>query len=482
MATWIVGCTREMSQDEPFTGNDNIMLSLSTRTGDIDTGSGNENIIKTLRLMVFNSSGIQIANSFYEETLLEELKNSDGKTFTLTERLPHNLGQIKVCLIANEPQSWDLGSMVSKISYTILCNLTIHYFREFDFISNNGNMNDLNLHISPNDYFLMYTETAVNFIAGNVSIAEVLPLKRTVAKVTLTLGHDRLNDVDYDNGEDFTLKSVSIQNQPIYSHLFAAEYNNDEFFSTAYQSLEYNPNTKITQPVTFYIPEYYLSAVAFKNNLFSYIEVLGEYTTGGIKTPIIYKIPLGEEVQKIYTETNYTPSINDYNVVRNHHYVVNGRITRLGEKDGLQVRISIIPWTNGDNIDINTPSPYLNVSEIALDKNISLTVPDISDKIFFWTNQPQDQITLIPGTITYYDMDGLPMDVSSLPEESRPIIDMDIIKYSVSGNGNNFFENNGHIAVNVHLPVTIAWKKLVLAFHVKAGNLKRSITITYTFL
>lgn len=477
---WIIGCTAEfLQEDKPVTERDNAVLSLSTRIGDITAGSGNENIVKTLRLMVFNSAGAQIANTYYEETLLEELKNGDGKTFTLTQRLPRDLGQINVCLIANEPQSWDLGRTTDKVSYIVLQNLTIHYLQNFDFINNNGNVDDLNLYVSPDDYFLMYVETATNFIAGNMSITDVLQLKRTAAKVTLVLGYDRLSDVNYDNGEDFELKSVSIQNQPLYSFLFGATYDSDEFFSSAYQVLVYKQDTKVTEPVSFYIPEHYLSENAFNSNLKTYIEVLGEYTTGGIKVPVIYKIPLGEGVQKIYTMPNYTPSIEDYTIVRNHHYTVNGKITRLGEKDGLQAQISILPWVDGGNIEVDTPAPYLNVSDIALKRTISSAEPDISDKIFFWTNQPQDQLTFTPATVTYYEADGLPLDLSGLSPELLPLVGMDMVKYSVSGNPGNFFENNGHVTVNVHLPQTILWRKLVLTFHVKAGNLKRLIRITY---
>lgn len=479
MVLCITGCTNEFLSDEQLAGREKVILSLTTRADNTTTGSGNETVVNTLRLMIFNSSGAQIANSYYDKTLLDELRSSDGKTFTLTERLPRDAGQIKICLIANEPLNWNLGRTAGQLSYNVLTNMTVHYLNDFDFINNNGNVDDLNLYISPTDYFLMYAETAVNFVAGDMSIADVLPLKRTAAKVTLTLGYDGLTDVDYDNGEDFEVKSVSIQNQPIYSHLFAAAYDNDECFSTAYQSLEYDKVTKVTQPVVFYIPEYYLSSEAYSSNLFTYIEVLGEYTSGGVKMPITYKIPLGDGVQKIYTESNYTPSIGDYSVVRNHHYVVNARITKLGEKDGLQAQISIIPWADGGNVDVDASAPYLNVSDITQERTVFSAVPDINDKIFFWTNQPQSLIVLTPVTATYYDAGGSTMDISGLAQEFLPVIDVNMIKYSIPVNGNNFFENNGHVDVNVHLPATVVWSKLVLSFQVKAGNLKRLITITY---
>lgn len=474
----VVGCTKEPLTDELPSENNSVMLSLSTRASEKNVGSGNESTIQTLRMMIFNSGGVQIANSYYEGVSLEGLKG-DGGIYTVTERLPRDLGQIKVCLIANEPSSWDLGRTTNKVSYTVLSNLTIRYDRDFDFIGNNGNNDDLNLHISPDDYFLMYVETAVRFVAGDVSLTEVLPLKRTVAKVSLTLRYDRLLDVDYDSGEDFALKSVSIQNQPIYSYFFTKMYDDDALFSTAYQSLEYDPINKATRTVVFYIPEYYLSAETFNTGLFTYIEVLGELTAGGVKTSVVYKIPLGEGVQKVYADNSYVPTISDYTIVRNHHYVVDGRITKLGEKEGIQAKISIAPWLDGGKVDVEDGAPYLNVSDIALNQTVYSSVPDVSDKVFFWSNQPQSLITLTPTNTVYYDSSGLEVDVSGFPADKLPLIDANMIKYSTEINGSNFFENNGHVVIDVKLPSDIRWNKLVVTFQILAGNLKRQVTLTY---
>lgn len=474
----VVGCTKELLTDELPSEYNGVMLSLFTRANERNAGSGNESTIKTLRLMVFNSGGVQIANSYYEGASLEGLKG-DGEIYTVTERLPRDLGQVKVCLIANEPSSWDLGRTINKVSYTVLNNLTIRYDRDFDFIGNNSNNDDLNLHISPDDYFLMYVETAVSFVAGDVSLTEVLPLKRTVAKVSLTLSYDRLLDVDYDNGEDFALKSVSIQNQPIYSYFFGRMYDGDALFSTAYQSLEYDPTNKATRTVAFYIPEYYLSAESFNTRLYTYIEVLGEYTTGGVRIPVVYKIPLGEGVQKMYTDGSYVPIISDYSIVRNHHYIVDGKVTKLGEKEGFQAKISIAPWVDGGNVDVDDSAPYLNVSDIVLNQTVYSSVPDVSNKIFFWSNQPQNLITITPVNTVYYDSGGLEVNVSGFPADLLPLISVNLIKYSTEINGSNFFENNGHVIIDVKLPSYIMWNKLVVTFQIQAGNLKRHVTLTY---
>lgn len=479
-AMLVVGCTGELSTDELPAEHSGVMLSLTTRAGENINSSGNESVVKTLRLMIFNSEGIQIKNAYYGETSLEGLKTAVG-TFTVATRLPRDLGQIKVCLIANEPDSWDLGSTTNKVSYTALSNLTIHYSRDFDFIGNNGNNDDLNLYLPPANYFLMVAETTLRFTAGDTAVAGVLPLYRTVAKVTLALAYDKVQGVDYDNGETFVLKSAFIQNQPIYSHLLAKAYSNDEFFPTAGKPLVYDADTKSTRPVMFYLPEHYLSAEAFESNLNTFIELLGEYTTtGGLKIPIIYRIPLGEGAQKIVTGNGYTPVIDDYSVVRNHHYVVNGRITKLGEKEGIQAKVSILPWKDGGEIEIEDRAPYLNVSEIALERTALAAGQEVSDKLFFWSNQPQEQIVHKVVATTFYDRDGLETDIFALPPMYHPLIEVEMIKYAASGSSTNFFENNGHIAVNVQLPAIIGWSKLIVTFYVKAGSLKRQIMITYT--
>lgn len=475
----VVGCTGELLGDKLPIEHSEVMLSLTTRAGEDINASENESVVKTLRLMIFNSEGIQIKNAFYGETSLEGL-NTKGGTFTATARLQRDLGQIKVCLIANEPDSWKLGRTDSKVSYAVLSNLTIHYSRDFDFIDNNGNSDDLNLYISPTDHFLMYAETTFYFTAGNTMVAGVLPLYRTAAKVTLTLAYDRLQGVDYDNGEDFVVKSAFIQNQPIYSHLLAGAYENDEFFPAAGKPLVYDLETKVTHPVTFYIPEYYLSAEAFGSELNTFIELLGEYTTaGGLKVPIVYKIPLGEGAQKIVSDGDYIPTIDDYSVVRNHHYAVNGRITKLGKKEGVQAKISILPWKAGADIEVDTHAPYLNVSEIALKQTILAVDRNVSNKVFFWSNQPHEQIALGAVATTFYDQNGLKIDIYALPAMYHPLISVEMIRYAASDSPNSV-ENNGHIAVNVQLPAVIGWSKFIVAFYVKAGNLKRHITITYS--
>ena len=479
----IASCTNDIASENELTDANSAVLTILTRTGNNDDpGLESERIVKKLRMIVFNSSGNQVGTFYYSGTELENALKTNGGTYSITERFPKNLGQMRVCLIANEPASWNLGRP-GGITYGLLENKMISYTDDYDFINNNNNSDDLNLYISANDYFLMNAEKTVNFGSGNITLGYELPLERTVAKVTVAFSYDQIVGVNFDNGDSFLLKNVSIQNQPIYSHLYNKEYSSDTYFPTSYKNIVSNngTGTKITtDSIVFYIPEHYLSDDAFNADLYTYIEVLAEHVSGGVAMPVTYRIPLGEGVQNIFDDAAYSPQKADYSIVRNHHYIVNGTITKLGEKDGVQANVQIQSWKTGDNIVINKPTPYLNVSDINLQREVSVLQPAVKDQIYFWSNQPQDSITVENITAKCYNANGdqigdLAYFLGLSPNNS---LNIQKISYLPTTNAKVFFENNGYVDVDLnsqHMPSG----RLEVTFYLRAGNLKRKINITY---
>lgn len=480
----LIGCSEEDGiEPSEF---DTAKLMIVTKAGGDDPGEEKERLVKTLRLMIFDASGDFIKSFYYSGADLENALKVEGGVYTITERLQKNLGPIKIVLVANEPSTWGLSG---GITYSQLKDLKIQYDDgHFNFIGSNGVYNDMNLYVSPDDYFLMFTETSVHFGTGNVEIFDALELERTAAKVTLVLQYNDFVPLD----ETFVLKRVAIHNQPIYSLLAGQVYNNDdELLPTSYVPFSMLRSAAgyihETRPIVFYIPEYYLSQEAFASDVYTYIEVVGEYTRSGSNLPVIvtYRIPLGEGVQRIFDASPgnpYIPQRSDYTIQRNHHYIVNGVLSKLGEIDGIQIEIAVKGWEDGGTIDVDNPAPYLNVSEIALERYISQNRLNFNDSIFFWSNQPMDDISLELIGCDVITQSGTVRPFNTLFGLEGSSYDVNMKKYASGSTG--FYQNNGYVMVNLNVDAYdflqgLLFQRIDLMFYVRAGNLKRRITVSY---
>lgn len=449
-----------------------ISVQLSGRTGDIDS----EKSIHLLRLMIFDKSGDLIINKLFNDAS-GDLGQLNG-TYRILERIPRNLEKINVCLIANEPSFWRLNRNNNDpdglVNYKRLKNKVIDYERDYPGAVH-GDLNQfLDIDIE-NSGIVMFAEKALQ-IADDGSHPELsLDLVRRMAKITLTLSYDLQNiaGVNLSSGDTFVLRYATIEHQPVLSFLTPVEYDSDNnpLLSSAHKMLNVlvqTPEVFKSYPVVFYIPEHILSEASFRNNVFTAVSIVGEYTpSGGNPVIISYQVPLGDGMQKKFSDPLYTPVKQDYSISGNHHYVIDGTIRNLGAKDGFHVSLQIKPWEDDVLVDIKPETPFLNVSDIYLQKVLPASPVECIDNIFYWSNQPQDRIAVEQINIRYFDKQG--DELTALQDDGYNLT-INKVPYMPAG--------SGHIELNLKVE-NVLWSTMELSFYLKAGNLKRKIKVDY---
>lgn len=468
------------------------ILTIATRGSEVESGSTEEErVVNTLRLMVFAEDGSLVLNKQYLN--VNDVLKQEGGIYYIRERLSQSLTQLKICLVANERSRWRLGRAANDpdgpITYTRLKAKYIDYNGDYDdFV--NASLESLDIYPG-NGNFVMFGETTTAFGPAGATLTQPIGLVRLVAKVTMTLTYDlaQIENLSVVAGETFKLNYAYIKNQPVESYVTSKPYvsENEIFLLTSSKTLDVNKDAISatlyrTVPIVFYIPEYYLSATGFASDMFTSISVVGTYSPGaGIELPISYTIPLGEGVQQIFKNSSYQPVANDYSIIRNHHYMVDGKIKRLGEFDGVKLQLSIAEWSTGDTITIDRPAPYLNVSEIY--SNFNLEADDEAftdmrtDRIYFWTNQPKDEIEVENFSCNVYDNANLLLgDIT----QYYPDVDVAWTLYKNGSNEAGFFENNGYVGIGLAFNGTeMNSNRIECTFRLRSGNLRRNVVINY---
>lgn len=482
------GCAKESEIAPSDVAEELATLSVSTRTGETDAHIAEaESTVKTLRLMVFNSSGDQVFNKQYAAGAgnPEDILKAPGGVYHILERLPKNIGAIKICLIANERSRWNLGRTTNKVTYALLKAKVIDFGADYADLVNSGNNN---LDVVPGDgNFVMFAETSETFGENGASIVAPVPLIRTVAKVTLNLVFDLSNIVglDYAAGDNLTFQHASIQHQPLESYLNGTTaYVEDVFMPTSPQPL-HAVNTLGTRyeidPVVFYIPEHLLSEASYAGGTHTYIQLAATYTTAlGVSMQVSYRVPLGNGMQKLFTDANYLPTKTDYTISRNTHYMVNGTVNKIGEQDGVQLNLSIQAW---DEVEIDAAKfePYLNVSDLYLNLAYADFTVNQSDRLYFWSNMPQAELSVEEVLYTVYD--GNPSTGGQLLGDlatiyASAVSTVAMTKYAPVVNL-DYVENNGHVDLELNVGTGIGTNWIVADFKVRAGKLRRSIRVVY---
>lgn len=383
IAIVLIGCAKEIDI-KPDTADENMAtLIIQTKTLDITSEiAAAERIVKKLRLMVFDEYGVQVFNRLYIDP--ETISQNEGNIYSIRERLPKTLGNIRICLVANEFSSWNLGRTTNKVTYTMLQNKVLNFERDCPDLFSGNNM-DINI---GDGNCLMFSDAGAYYFGENgVQIATPVELVRTLAKISLTLSYDQNNfaGINFTGGERFELIKASVHHQPVESYLTPAVYNYDNFISSTAKPFSYDSNniTPTTNTLTFYIPEHLISTENMILGQYTLLQVWGRYVkSNGLPLDVSYHIPIGNGVQKLYDGKGlFIKDLNtaDLTITRNTHYVFTGTINKLGELDGLQLYLQVKDWEDGGYIDVEHPAPWLNVSDIVV------TAPA---QIYFWSNTP----------------------------------------------------------------------------------------------
>lgn len=387
------GCSEEQfMENEDGYSRDMTALTVITRApGNTENGTSAEDDVQNLRLIVYEYNGTNyLAQKANVYNTAAEASAGNG-TYHIRVEIPHGIA-VRVFVVANEKAEWNLG--VPSMNAGTLRNKVIDHIGE-----------KATMDIQPP--FVMFAETET-IESSDYQVRQV-SLIRTVAKVSLSVQavFDQIAGL---NGGEIAINNAELKRLPKTQKVapgFIFDGDADQDLSnTDSESFMLTPTvdganrvtgftTEASKKLVFYLPEYNISDKAY----YSFIQINGQYTPLGSSTslPITYRIPLGNGVQQLYAGDS-RPSIgqlsaDDLTISRNNHYDFEATIQTLGEADGMLLHVKALPWTDGETIEAVSPgAPYLNVS------NIEITLPDSNPKrIFFWTNQPQDVVGIMPN-------------------------------------------------------------------------------------
>lgn len=411
------GCSKELapavSDDDPAM----VPLRITTRAS-LD-GTSAENAIRTLRLIVFSADGgKQLFNKLY---LTSSAANSvtpgeatyfvtDGNGYAISELLPKQ--KIKLVVVANE-----LAPLNMADNDDYMRGQVINYFEKY---ATNGLLNividgkaaDTNLGYMPmiakTDYLEPYQWGASD--AGAIEMG----LVRNPAKVTVRLRGGNKSDLTINPGDKIEIQSAAIYRMPQLSYLGYIGLNYSGGLVSGITQAFKSPITvddtgaqPATDQLSFYIPEYMIGEQNAKNGLYTYLQINAVYTSNDTNEQInsVYKIPLGDGVQKLYDGSNTTVdnlTSADLTISRNTCYDIDATVTTIGTLSGLQIVMTIEPWKEADPVDGSDKTPRLNIG------SLQVKMDEQKARLYFWTNQ--SQVTIEPQA----EKNGTPVNVADI--------------------------------------------------------------------
>ena len=281
----IASCARKgelnVAEDQEAT----INLSLpETRLRGGSLFAGDQEITK-VRILVFKGEGLDVQQLFIANT----------SAFTNPFSLVAHAGLRKIYVVANESDA--LGTRLS----------TIVFERELKKVL----LDEL----------------------SSSAVQAVVPLRRIVAKVTLSLKHHSAASTDQVQIRKVLINRLA-KTEPLIprSIVFPLgtpwEWTKVETMALVNNDTEYKPYIKEEEPLYVY-------------------ENLGSSADSTGRAPILM-------IEALYNgiATNYYAYVNDknssadhhYSIKRNHHYMLKGDITKVGESPFLMLTTEVLPW------------------------------------------------------------------------------------------------------------------------------------------
>ena len=300
----IASCARKgelnVAEDQEAT----INLSLpETRLRGGSLFAGDQEITK-VRILVFKGEGLDVQQLFIANT----------SAFTNPFSLVAHAGLRKIYVVANESDA--LGTRLS----------TIVFERELKKVL----LDELSASaVLP----LIFTGEAEATLRPDQSVQAVVPLRRIVAKVTLSLKHHSAASTDQVQIRKVLINRLA-KTEPLIPRSTAFplgtpwEWTKVETMALVNNDTEYKPYIKEEEPLYVY-------------------ENLGSSADSTGRAPILM-------IETLYNgiATNYYAYVNDkdssadhhYSIKRNHHYMLKGDITKVGESPFLMLTTEVLPW------------------------------------------------------------------------------------------------------------------------------------------
>lgn len=308
-------------------------------------------------------------------------------------------GEYRLVILINEP---------SEIT-SALNNATA--LRDLQAIQLNSSQRESNIVLVSNN-MINVTTVAGQPTQGLVSVDGApatqnpeIEIKRAQAKTTLYMRkYTKKNGLPDDR---IVIKKVTLCNVPKYSYLLPnyyteATFNKQVIYDNATGILldqdvtdaQYAVKDKVTEGAysnvvlevptdtdpTNIFPEYMMQDPTNSANA-AYLLVEASYTSKGATTDVSYTLPA----------LRANELIENYNLNRNHNYIVYLTLTQRGVFDSFEVTYTVKDWEGQDvNVDINK-DPFLDIT------NINVNAYDAAvTRVYFYSNQTADNVFVSP--------------------------------------------------------------------------------------
>ena len=477
------GCQKESAGPDPNGADGALVISAKAS----EPGTDAENAIRTLRLFVFSTDdGTMLLNKMYKtaDAAADVPQGSytyfvnQGGAYRISEMLPKQ--NINVMLLANETAAMDGDYTMDQVR-----DFQLRYYNQY------GSTDVMDVKITGTDngadnrgYVPMFTEigelSLFQWNAGNGRIVD-MPLKRNLAKVALKLEAGAINDPAFQVGRDkITIKSASVVRIPQFSYVgdVSLTYAGPLISSatkTFSQPIETDGTTtgQTTDQLTFYVPEYVIAQDYADNGQYTYIQVNAEYYSADTGETIssVYKIPLGNGVNKLYDASAPADlkdlTREDFVVSRNTLYNVQATVSSKGTLQVFQVTVGIEPWTAGEDVNVDSDTPLLNVSNLSVDMSASKV------RVYFWTNQANSYIEAAGKKNATADF-----DVNTVFSDLSGTAGANTGNFHIYAAGEDKqYPYNGYIDLRFADAATYSGDSDIYTLMLNAGGLRRSISV-----
>lgn len=320
LASGTTGCSNESVMEEEDTlGKSTLSITVRGVTQEPEK-DGYDEYIKTLRLIVFDASGL-VCNEFYSQTEIEtwDVKGESPDTYyDITQELQNfSGGNCRFYFIANE-EGYNISSNNTTTLSTFLNNesLTENDLKACIIASTPDNEDWSTKPI------LMIANPSAQYIkpGDNIKIADV-KLIRCVAKVQLIVQKDNTTENKIPENDVVTISDVSLHGSRPESYtlwengtiIAGTEYSRTLLGGTDSKNVGYSDSPYSSGMV--YFPE-----MLYQNNTTEgdlYFTFTLNYTPNGANTPTVrtYTVAIGEDADD-------DGVVEDYNIYRNTAYTV----------------------------------------------------------------------------------------------------------------------------------------------------------------
>lgn len=481
----LLGCqqTRELDEQEPLKGERNV-LRISTSA--VNNGDDAENAIRTLRLFIFDKDGAMVFNKLFHTNEAQSGSTGSGYTYFLkTDDGGYQISEllkkmdIQVLMVANEMRSFDQPTYSIDAVRGAVLN-----FREM--YRGSGNFTDIAItgldNGADNKGFIpMFAETGI-IAQGNwdAVMGKVLNLRlvRTLAKASITIKAQEINDPNFNVGDQLIISSASIGRMPAQSFLgyVASDLHVPFTLSSTVQfnnpiTINHGSTTPLsTDKLTFYITEYLIDQTLVDNGQYAFLQVNGVLKrASGDEVQTIYRIPIGNGVKKLYGAGAVRPedlSPSDLTVTRNNYYAFEAGLSTIGSIQALEINVSVKDWEATVDVNGSDDTPLLSVSTL-LTKMTENKV-----RVHFWTNEQNVGIEALGTTAgAGFTVNDVFKNLSATPGSSTSNF---VVIPSSSAQYHRF---NGYMDFEFNDPTRYTATPQTYTVVLRAGQLTRTLTI-----